>query len=84
MDYLKERQKLNVSTLLTTQEIVDMAPIWQAVKGSVATWFFTANPAALDDSVLPYYMDAGLSKTHAQLLTVSTPKPGLSVCHGAA
>jgi len=76
LDFLKERAKVNVSVVLSTQEIADAAStnVWQAIQASCKTWVFLPNNAATHPGVAPFYRECGLSDTQIQLLALSTPK----------
>jgi type IV secretion system protein VirB4 len=76
LDFLKERAKVNVSVVLSTQEIADAAsmPAWQAIQASCKTWVYLPNDAATKPSVAAFYKECGLAESQIQLLALSTPK----------
>lgn len=75
MDWIKERRKFNVSVILATQELSDVAQTkaWQAVLANCPTKIFLANPNALSSEVMPYYQACGLSDTHIAIIARATP-----------
>jgi type IV secretion/conjugal transfer VirB4 family ATPase len=76
LDFLKERAKVNVSVILSTQEIADAASTaaWQAIQASCKTWLYLPNKAATHPPVAAFYKDCGLTEMQIQLLALSTPK----------
>lgn len=75
LDYLKERGKANVATMLTTQELYDLtvSSADQAIRGSVASWHFLPNGEAMTPAVRKFYEDCGLSDKVIQLIALSQP-----------
>lgn len=88
LDMLKERQKVNVSTLLASQEGFDLehTDCWQAIKGSVQSWYFLPNHNATTTTTKPFYLDCGLSEELIAVLPqLTTNQDYLYVTpHGAA
>jgi type IV secretion system protein TrbE len=76
LDFLKERAKVNVSVVLSTQEIADAAKTdaWQAILASCKTFVYLPNDAATKPSVAAFYRECGLSDMEIQLLALSAPK----------
>jgi type IV secretory pathway VirB4 component len=76
LDELKEQAKLNVSVVLSTQEIVDFSHsiAAQAILASVATWIALPNRSATSQAVAAVYRECGFTDEHIQLIALSTPK----------
>jgi type IV secretion system protein TrbE len=76
MDWIKERGKFNVSVLLATQELSDVAQTkaWQAVLANCPTKIYLPNENALNADVKPYYLGCGLSEHAIGLIARATPK----------
>jgi type IV secretion system protein VirB4 len=76
MDWIKERRKFNVSVLLATQELYDVAQTtaYQAVLANCPTKIYLANDNALNPDVKPYYQGCGLSEQAIALIAHATPK----------
>jgi type IV secretion system protein VirB4 len=74
--WLKSKAKMNVSVILSSQEIVDASrtALWQAIQGSCRTWVFLPNSAALNPDVLPHYHACGLSDAHIGIIATSRQK----------
>lgn len=71
--YLKSKAKLNVSIVLSSQEVVDvrLTELWQAIQGSVRSWIYLPNKRAMDEDVRPHYAACGLPDAHIQLLALA-------------
>ena len=73
--WLKARAKKNVAVTLSTQELVDIyqTSAWQAVLGSVPTWLFLPNHAAMKPDVAAFYHSVGLTEEELSLLVNAQP-----------
>jgi type IV secretion system protein VirB4 len=76
LDMLKERAKLRVVTVLSTQEVVDFSTsaAAQAIFASCKTFVYLPNNSALNPPVAAFYKDCALTDAQIHLLAVSTPK----------
>lgn len=74
--WLKSKAKMNVSVVLSSQEIVDASrtDLWQAIQGSIQTRVFLPNSAAGNIDVKPHYRACGVSDAHISLLTHARAK----------
>jgi type IV secretion system protein VirB4 len=75
-EWLKSKAKMNVSVILSSQEIVDASrtQLWQAMQGSCKTWVLLPNSAALNPDVLPHYKACGLTEAHIGIIAQARQK----------
>jgi type IV secretion system protein TrbE len=73
--WLKARAKKNVSVSIICQEIYDMhrTTAWQAIQGSIKTRIFLPNPAALSDTVKPFYLDMQCTEDDLAMIAQGQP-----------
>jgi type IV secretory pathway VirB4 component len=73
--WLKARAKKNVSVSIICQEIYDMyrTTAWQGIQGSIKTRIFLPNPAAMSDTVKPFYLDMQCTEDDIAMIAQAQP-----------